>query len=383
MADNKLLGTGGLYYGSNEISKAYMGNNLVWEKAGEAGPDYSKEYFCIEAVEYCSITFAPQAPTENGHMFWYIKYEHAAYDRPPMDYVYAMFYNADCDVFDPYSDHELHISLDIGDIVYIIGNMDKGVSKYSTSLSNTFTFTGQVNLSGNIMSLTHGVHRNTLEITWPEDLPEKNYTQYTNTNIGELARLFKNQPVVDAGNLVLSSSVLNNYTYWEMFSGCEYLTTAPKELPALTVYGYTYALMFQGCTSLTTAPKLSATTLGRYCYRTMFQFCTSLTTAPELPATTLVPSCYVGMFQGCTSLTTAPVLPATTLVSSCYQRMFMDCTKLNYIKAMFTTTPGSYTTNWVSNVAATGTFVKNSAATWNVSGNSGIPSGWTVQTASS
>ena len=33
MTDNKLLGSGGLYYGSNEISKAYMGNNLVWEKA--------------------------------------------------------------------------------------------------------------------------------------------------------------------------------------------------------------------------------------------------------------------------------------------------------------------------------------------------------------
>lgn len=33
MADNKLLGAGSLYYGTNEISKAYMGNNLVWEKA--------------------------------------------------------------------------------------------------------------------------------------------------------------------------------------------------------------------------------------------------------------------------------------------------------------------------------------------------------------
>lgn len=32
MADNKLLGAGSLYYGSNEISKAYMGNNLVWQK---------------------------------------------------------------------------------------------------------------------------------------------------------------------------------------------------------------------------------------------------------------------------------------------------------------------------------------------------------------
>jgi hypothetical protein len=33
MADNKLLGASGLYFGGNEISKAYMGSNLVWEKA--------------------------------------------------------------------------------------------------------------------------------------------------------------------------------------------------------------------------------------------------------------------------------------------------------------------------------------------------------------
>ena len=50
---------------------------------------------------------------------------------------------------------------------------------------------------------------------------------------------------------------------------------------------------------------------------------------------------------------------------------------------MFTTTPSStYTQNWVSGVASTGTFVKNSAATWDVTGTSGIPSGWTVETAS-
>jgi hypothetical protein len=59
--------------------------------------------------------------------------------------------------------------------------------------------------------------------------------------------------------------------------------------------------------------------------------------------------------------------------------MFSKCTKLNYIKAMFTTQPSnSYTAYWVNKVAASGTFVKNSAATWNVSGINGIPSGWTV-----
>jgi hypothetical protein len=51
---------------------------------------------------------------------------------------------------------------------------------------------------------------------------------------------------------------------------------------------------------------------------------------------------------------------------------------------MFTTTPSTtYTYNWVAGVASTGTFVKNASATWDVSGVNGIPSGWTVETASS
>ena len=88
------------------------------------------------------------------------------------------------------------------------------------------------------------------------------------------------------------------------------------------------------------------------------------------------------MFRGCTSLTTAPELPATTLTSWCYSYMFLGCTNLNYIKAMFTTTPSTtYTNGWVSGVAAAGTFVKNSAAQGDVSGNNGIPQGWTVETA--
>ena len=39
-----------------------------------------------------------------------------------------------------------------------------------------------------------------------------------------------------------------------------------------------------------------------------------------------------------------------------------------------------YTLNWVRDVAASGTFVKNSQATWNLTGDDGIPTGWTVVT---
>ena len=126
--------------------------------------------------------------------------------------------------------------------------------------------------------------------------------------------------------------------------------------------------------------KLPATTLTEHCYEIMFFDCTSLTTAPELPATTLADSCYNRMFQGCQSLTSAPELPAITLVNNCYNYMFYGCTSLSYIKAMFTTTPSTaYTQNWVKNVAASGTFVKNSAATWTTTGVNGVPTGWTVQ----
>ena len=140
--------------------------------------------------------------------------------------------------------------------------------------------------------------------------------------------------------------------------------------------------MFEGCTSLTTAPELPATELAAYCYLSMFRDCTSLVNAPVLPATTLKNRCYGEMFRGCTSLVNAPVLPATTLGAYCYVSMFRDCSNLSYIKAMFTTTPNdTYTGNWVSGVSSTGTFVKNSAATWDVTGVNGIPTGWTVETA--
>ena len=177
----------------------------------------------------------------------------------------------------------------------------------------------------------------------------------------------------------LPATTLGNYCYELMFSGCASLTTAP-ELPATTLAEGCYSNMFKGCTSLTVAPALPATTLADYCYQHMFNGCTSLTTAPELPAMTLVQYCYYYMFINCTSLTTAPELPATTLARRCYGSMFQGCSSLNYIKALFTATPSTNITgSWVSGVAPTGTFVKSVDATWDVTGNNGVPTGWTIK----
>lgn len=93
------------------------------------------------------------------------------------------------------------------------------------------------------------------------------------------------------------------------------------------------------------------------------------------------PNCFYNLFKGCTSLTSAPTLPAITLTNSCYSYMFSDCTNLNYIKMMATDiSASSCLSNWVRNVASSGTFVKNANAQWDVSGDNGIPTGWTVQT---
>lgn len=181
----------------------------------------------------------------------------------------------------------------------------------------------------------------------------------------------------------LPATTLAQYCYISMFSNCTSLTASP-ELPAMTLSDYCYYDMFNGCTALTTAPALPATTLADSCYNGMFRGCTSLTTAPVLPATTLTNYCYASMFDRCASLVNAPALPATTLVSNCYKYMFQNCTKLNYIKMLATNISASYCLSyWLSNVASTGTFVKNPAMNnlpTGTSGNNyaGIPSGWTV-----
>ena len=262
-------------------------------------------------------------------------------------------------------------TLNTGEKMLIKGDNSSYAMSETTGYSyNYFTSTKQFVLEGNIMSLINSTNFENLNTLTSEQ------TFYS---------LFYNcSKLVSAENLSLPAMTLTRDCYGSMFVSCTSLTTAPA-LPATALAQNCYAGMFHNCSSLTTAPELPATTLANYCYRYMFWQCKSLTTAPELPSTTLADGCYYDMFAVCTSLTTAPALPATTLVDRCYSGMFDGCTSLNYIKAMFLTDPNYqsnnvYTLDWVRDVAASGTFVKNSQATWNLTGNDGIPTGWTVVT---
>ena len=116
-----------------------------------------------------------------------------------------------------------------------------------------------------------------------------------------------------------------------------------------------------------------------YNCKSLFRNCIHLINANNLVLpTNLTEYCYCAMFYGCTSLITSPVLSATTLVYHCYDSMFYDCTSLNYIKCLATDISAfDCTTDWVNNVSSSGTFIKNSKATFNI-GDSGIPAGWEV-----
>lgn len=176
----------------------------------------------------------------------------------------------------------------------------------------------------------------------------------------------------------LPALTLSYECYAQMFDGCTSLITPPA-LHASSLEAYCYRAMFQGCIGLKTAPALPATTLAFGCYQGMFSKCTGLLSAPELPATDLADRCYKTMFYGCTSLTGAPELPALKLYEQCYEGMFWHCENLAYIKMMATdVSANSCLNNWVLNVSTNGAFVKNVKATWDITGSSGIPNGWTI-----
>lgn len=286
----------------------------------------------------------------------------------------------------------------------------------STSVYSTFSSTGTFNISGNIISLTI-----------------KGMCDQSISSIDTFifCGLFKGSKVVDASNCVFPDKTAQDcFSY--SFSSCTNLVSAPQ-LPATSVTSNSYRYMFNGCSSLINAPALPATYVDRWGYRGTFRSCTSLKIAPEIYATsignecfmemfydcsslttppsklmpkTLRPQCYMSMFRGCSSLTYSPKLEGETIAIYCYYAMFYSCsnfttisdlpfkvlnrycyqdmmlkTKVNYIKMLATDiSAGSCIKNWLYNVpnVSTSIFVKHIDAQWTTTGNSGVPTNWTI-----
>lgn len=310
--------------------------SLIERDSADCMRDYSADYFTVQALG-------------SGNIRIYSRYTSG---RP--GYLTDLYYSLNDGEWTSLS-LNTDVTVSEGDMIKFKSNGltdsgKRGTSAYGYSTSGSTSYQWHsiktdfdYNVFGNVKSLIYS----------------DDFTTYDDTNIVyQFINLFfpnsQNAHLISAKNLVLPQNLDQH-----AFDGMFYLQS-----------------------KMTTAPKLKATVLSDYCYYYMFSGCSGLASVPELPATTLTTNCYNGMFQNCTTITKSPVLPATTLVQSCYNYMFDGCTNLTEITAMFTTTPeyGGYTYYWVRGVASSGTFYKNSEATWDVTGNDGIPSGWTVVT---
>ena len=360
-----------LKLGTSTVSKAYWGTQQVYPNVTPPTPSgYETQYFTIEATSAGSLYFE-----NNTTQFEYSMDNGSTWNTSTTTNTY-----------------------NLGNGEKILFRCTNPSINSEQGIGHFYASDGQFKVYGNIMSLLYG--SNFIgQTTFP----------YADNSYVFSELMYSFTTLTDAENLVLPATTLSFRCYYQMCEYCSALTSVPQ-LPATTLADSCYSNMFHYCSSLTSAPALTATTLPRRCYQNMFQNCTSLATAPTLPATTLAQGCYYYMFSGCTSLTTAPSvlpattlttecynrmfyncsaltsapeLPATTLAYRCYNRMFYNCSRLNYIKMMATDISATdCLSNWVYGVAASGTFVKNVNATWTTTGNDGVPSGWTIQTAS-
>lgn len=177
-----------------------------------------------------------------------------------------------------------------------------------------------------------------------------------------------------------------------MFKGCTALKTNRLTMNVTAIGSKGMMEMFNGCTGLTdsfiSSINVSLTgTIGTSGLYATFKDCKLITTAPTLTVPTLAAGGMASCFAGCTALVNGPDLVATALPSksNCYSYMFDGCSSLARVKAMFTTTPATnLTNNWMRNVlnASSCIFIKNASATWTTRSAHGVPTNWTIQTAS-
>ena len=314
-----------IFRNKETYNRLYQGSELLFEVQKE--------------VEWKGLTFTALEPST-------ILYEPSTVSTAQYSYDAVNWKTAD----------NVTLNLNKNDKVYFKGNIT-GIQSYDNNDYAKFSMTGKVSASGSIMSMQSGN-------------PKDKTIKYDY----EFIHLFTN-----CTSLVttpeLPATTLTQSCYQSMFSSCTSIVNAP-ELPATSLAFSCYANMFHRCTSLVNAPVLPATELAYSCYSNMFSVCSSLTNAPELPATTLANFCYESMFEYCSNLVKSPELPATTLANYCYSAMFYNCSKLNYIKCNARTYNNSFN-NWLLNVSETGDFYCYDSSIF-PTGNSGIPTGWTV-----
>ena len=339
---------------NTHINRIYKNGDTYWGNDVSASFNYKNEYFTIEALEQGNIVFVIPAAVDSNYLTSF------SYSKDKTNWTTTIIDN---------TSQVITINVDVNDKVYFKGVGNAYAKSTTSDEFSFFNVAKYCNISGNIMSLLYG---------------DNFANQKTLTSTYTFAYLIGGEygcHVLDASNLILPATTLTDSCYRCMFKGAGTLTIPPKILPATVLAENCYRSMFETCYWLTSTPKLPATTLANYCYMRMFYDCDNyLTTISELPATTLADYCYYAMFYFCGSIVASPELKAATLAPHCYEFMFGRCSSLNEITMLATDISATdCLSNWVYGVASNGTFYKDFNMNSLPTGDSGIPTGWTVQ----
>ena len=301
-------------------------------------------------------------------------------------------YNIDGSGWNDYTQND-EVSLSQGQKMFIQATINDWSDK-------PVTVTGNFAIGGSLASLVKGNYTTTDEaigatgwkftefMSGKTNLVDASYLDLPMETVGDSGykSFFNGCTKLVNGPVMIAATKYNKEACYQMFYGCTSLKAIPSFPSTVTLTGTSiFYQMFQSCTSLSslTEPLFNKdVSLAKGCYQDMFAHCTSIKTICDgfLPATTLVEDCYRGMFQHNTSLERAPFLLAPILVTNCYRYMFYGCTSLSYIKCLGANLNNndSYTQNFTTGVSSSGTFVKKEGVTKWLTGNNGIPSGWTV-----
>ena len=326
------------YVGSTSVSKLYLGSTLVWPLS----IDYKTKYLTMKFLSSGYVCLKKYNSTSPSLTVYYSK--------NGGEWISVL------------SDDATQINVVDGDEIRWKGTN----SAYSTGSDNYCSFSGTstFNLYGNILSLKYGDNFN---------------VQNDTLDSYAFNKLFSTSRVADAYNLPLDFGTINERSLRQLFSLCQDLITAPKLLSVQTANILGAAAMFFKSYNLKNGMNISATTLnGKQNFQEIYSNCTALTNPGIIQVGNLTADSFSQAFIQCTSLETAPDLLADTLSNGSYYRLFYGCSKLNYVKCMATNHSATNCTyQWLSGVKNGGTFVKKRGVSWN-SGNSAIPSSWTV-----
>lgn len=239
---------------------------------------------------------------------------------------------------------------------------------------------GYVSVGGNVLSLIspYPAEFSTME------MPECSFYELFGSDSDVFKEPMEGMEVtqlVDASNLVLSSSIVPAYGYSAMFQDCINLIY-PPQLPATYVRERGYWAMFLNCSSLEYTPVIEATTLGNYACSSMFSDCVKLFTLNDVKATTIGEYTFQYMFSDCTRIQRSFVINVDTVPRGACVAMFTGCGALNRVTIM--AIDGITTDNfdgWLDNTYG-GVVVSRNVSTramWaQLAGTTALPDRWSV-----